>query len=239
MPALKLTAKSMHDGLVALGDAAIAEHSMRFFKAGPGEYGEGDHFLGIRVPVLRAQVKKYRGVPLKAVLSLLKSKWHEERLFAVLLLVQEYNRGSEEQKNAIYDSYLAQRRYVNNWDIVDSSAHLIVGPHLEDATRDVLYELAESEGLWDRRIAMMSTYHFIRQKDFKDALRIAHLLRNDKHDLIHKVVGWMLREIGNRDREAEEKFLLKHYKKMPRTMLRYAIEKFPEARRKAYLNGSI
>ena len=229
----------MHDELLALGDAAIAEHSTRFFKAGPGEYGEGDRFLGIRVPVLRAQVKKYRGVPLKAVLSLLKSKWHEERLFAVLLLVQEYNRGSEEQKNAIYDAYLAQRRYVNNWDIVDSSAHLIVGPHLEDAKRDILYELAKSEGLWDRRIAMMSTYHFIRQKDFKDALRIAHLLRNDEHDLIHKAVGWMLREIGNRDREAEEKFLLKHYKKMPRTMLRYAIEKFPEARRRAYLNGSI
>jgi 3-methyladenine DNA glycosylase AlkD len=239
MPALKRSAKAMHDELVALGDAAIARHSMRFFKAGPGEYGEGDRFLGIRVPVLRAQVKKYRGVPLKAVLSLLKSKWHEERLFAVLLLVQEYSRGSEEQKNAIYDAYLAQRQYVNNWDIVDSSAHLIVGPHLDDAKRDVLYELAESEGLWDRRIAMMSTYHFIRQKDFKDALRIAHLLRNDEHDLIHKVVGWMLREIGNRDREAEEKFLLKHYKKMPRTMLRYAIEKFPETRRKAYLNGSI
>ncbi len=239
MPALKLSAKAMHDKLAALGDATIAEHSTRFFKTGPGEYGEGDRFLGIRVPVLRAQAKKNRGVPLKAILCLLKSKWHEERLFAVLLLVQEYHRGSEEQKNAIYDAYLAHRQYVNNWDIVDSSAHLIVGPHLDDAKRDILYELAESERLWDRRIAMMSTYHFIRQKEFKDALQIAHLLRNDAHDLIHKVVGWMLREIGNRDREAEEKYLLKHYKKMPRTMLRYAIEKFPEARRKAYLNGSI
>ncbi len=239
MPAPKLSAKAMHDKLAALGDATIAEHSTRFFKTGPGEYGEGDRFLGIRVPVLRAQAKKNRGVPLKAILSLLKSKWHEERLFAVLLLVQEYHRGSEEQKNAIYDAYVAHRQYVNNWDIVDSSAHLIVGPHLDDAKRDILYELAESERLWDRRIAMMSTYHFIRQKEFKDALQIAHLLRNDVHDLIHKVVGWMLREIGNRDREAEEKYLLKHYKKMPRTMLRYAIEKFPEARRKAYLNGSI
>lgn len=229
----------MREDLQALGDAKIAEHSTRFFKAGPGEYGEGDRFLGIRVPVLRAQAKKCRGASLKAILSMLKSKWHEERLFAVLLLVQEYGRGSEQQKAAIYDAYLAHRQFVNNWDLVDSSAHLIVGPHLQSKKRDVLYELVQSEQLWDRRIAMMATYHFIRQQDFKDALRIAALLRDDEHDLIHKIVGWMLREIGNRDREAEETFLRKHYKKMPRTMLRYAIEKFPENRRKAYLNGSV
>lgn len=229
----------MHKELTALGDPRVAEHSARFFKSGPGEYGEGDKFIGLRVPVMRKLAKKYQGAPLKSILSLLKSKWHEERLFAIFLMVQEYQRGSEEQKTSIYDAYLAQRQYVNNWDLVDSSAHLIVGPQIDSAKRDVLYELVESEILWDRRIAMMATYHFIRQKDFKDALRIARLLRDDEHDLIHKVVGWMLREVGNRDHETEEKFLQKHYKKMPRTMLRYAIEKFPEDRRKAYLNGSI
>jgi 3-methyladenine DNA glycosylase AlkD len=229
----------MRDTLRELGDPKIAGHSARFFKAGPGEYGEGDRFLGIRVPVLRKNVRAFRGAPLRAIIALLKSPWHEERLFAVLLLVQEYKYGSVNEKNAIYDAYLRHREYVNNWDIVDSSAHLIVGPHLESGTRKMLYELAASDVLWDRRIAMMATYHYIRQRDFNDALKIAALLRDDEHDLIQKVVGWMLREIGNRDGGVEEKFLKRHYKKMPRTMLRYAIEKIPEARRKAYLNGTI
>jgi len=229
----------MRDALQASGDPRIAEHSSRFFKAGPGEYGEGDRFLGIRVPVLRANVRKFRGAPLRAVVSLLKSQWHEERLFAVLMLVQQYKRGSESERDAIFNTYIQHRKYVNNWDIVDSSAHLIVGPQLESGSRELLYELADSDGLWDRRIAMMSTYHYIRQQDFKDALKIARLLRNDDQDLIHKVVGWMLREIGNRNVGVEEAFLRKHYQQMPRTMLRYAIEKFPEDRRKAYLNGSV
>ncbi len=229
----------MHTELRDLGDAKIAEHSARFFKAGPGEYGEGDRFLGIRVPVLRSNVKKFRGAPLRATISLLKSKWHEERLFAVLLLVQEYKRASADEKDAIYAAYLTNRQYVNNWDIVDSSAHLIVGPHLAATSRNTLYELAKSDRLWDRRIAMMATYHYIRQQDFKDALQIAQLLRDDEHDLLHKVVGWMLREIGNRDFAREEKFLQRHYRQMPRTMLRYAIEKFPQARRKAYLHGNV
>ncbi len=235
----QMTAKAMHAELQGLGDVSIAEHSARFFKAGPGEYGEGDCFHGIRVPVLRSKVRKFRGAPLRAIISLLKSKWHEERLFAVLLLVQEYQRGSGAAKAAVYRAYLANRQYVNNWDIVDSSAHLIVGPHLEAGQRETLYELAKSEQLWDRRIAMMATYHYIRQQDFSDALQIAVLLLHDEHDLIHKVVGWMLREIGNRDREAEEQFLQSHYTQMPRTMLRYAIEKFPESRRKAYLHGNV
>jgi 3-methyladenine DNA glycosylase AlkD len=176
---------------------------------------------------------------LRAIIALLKSPWHEERLFAVLLLVQEYKYGSVKEKNAIFDAYLEHREYVNNWNIVDSSAHLIVGPHLESSSRDLLYELAASAVLWDRRIAMMATYHYTRQKDFEDALKLAALLRDDQQDLIHKIVGWMLREIGNRDWAVEEKFLNKHYKKMPRTMLRYAIEKIPEALRKAYLNGTV
>jgi len=229
----------MRDTLRELGDPEIAEHSARFFKAGPGEYGEGDRFRGVRVPVLRKHVKTFRGESLRAIVSLLKSTWHEERLFAVLLLVQEYKYGSDDEKNAIYDAYLSHREYVNNWDIVDSSAHLIVGPHLESRSREVLYELAASDVLWDRRIAMMATYHYIRQQEFKDALKIATLLKDDEHDLIQKVVGWMLREIGNRDLTVEERFLARHYKRMPRTMLRYAIEKFPEARRKAYLHGTV
>ena len=229
----------MREALHALGNEDIAAHSARFFKSGKGEYGEGDRFIGVRVPVIRAQVKKFRNAPLRAVLSLLKSRWHEERLFAVLLLVDRYRRGDDDEKRRVFDAYIDHRAYVNNWDIVDASAHLIVGPQLEKTARELLYSLADSPVLWDRRIAMMATYHYIRQSDFADALKIARKLRDDEHDLIHKTVGWMLREIGNRDRAAEEAYLRKHYKKMPRTMLRYAIEKFPETRRKAYLNGKV
>lgn len=235
----RISAKSIHQELLQLGDATIAAHSSRFFKAGPGEYGEGDRFHGVRVPVLRSLVKKYRNASLRTTLSLQKSKWHEERLLAVLLLVDKYKRGSPEPKDAVYAAYLQHRSFINNWDIVDSSAHLIVGPHLATRSREPLFELARSEGLWDRRIAMMATYHFIRNNEFTDALKIARILRDDHHDLIHKVVGWMLREIGKRDRDIEEAYLQKHYNKMPRTMLRYAIEKFPPTLRKAYLNGVI
>lgn len=234
-----ITAEEMRATLRALADKEIAAHSARFFKSGKGEYGEGDRFLGIRVPVLRQQVRKFRDAPLRAVTSMLKSAFHEERLFAVLLLVDRYQRGNDETRKRVYSLYLEQREYINNWDIVDSSAHLIVGPHLAKGQRDLLDELARSASIWERRIAMMSTYHYIRQLDFDDALRIASILRDDDHDLIHKVVGWMLREIGNRDRLVEERFLKTNYKHMPRTMLRYAIEKFPAVRREAYLNGTI
>lgn len=234
-----VTAAAMRSALRELADTNIASHSARFFKSGKGEYGEGDRFLGIRVPFLRKQVREFRDAPESAVLALLRSPFHEERLFAVLLLADQYRRGDESEKARIYACYMANRAFVNNWDIVDSSAHLIVGPQLEHGDRSVLLELAVSDGLWDRRIAMMSTYHYIKGHDFADALRVARQLRDDEHDLIHKVVGWMLREIGNRDRDVEEGFLEKHYRKMPRTMLRYAIEKFPETRRKAYLNGTV
>lgn len=234
-----VTAATMRSALRALADSKVAAHSARFFKSGKGEYGEGDRFLGIRVPVLRQQVRRFQDAPLRAVTSMLKSPYHEERLFAVLLLVHQYQRRNSETKDRIYAVYLDHREYINNWDIVDSSAHLIVGPHLVTGDRDTLYELARSTILWDRRIAMMATYHYIRQLDFEDALRIARVLRDDDHDLIHKAVGWMLREIGNRDIRVEERFLKTNYKNMPRTMLRYAIEKFPAVRRKAYLNGTV
>ncbi|MCP4300929.1 MAG: DNA alkylation repair protein [Gammaproteobacteria bacterium] len=234
-----MSAASIRAALRANADEKIAEHSARFFKSGKGEYGEGDRFLGIRVPVIRKQVKHFRNAPERAVLALLRSPYHEERLFGVLLFVDQYKRGDDEKKARICALYLDNRRYVNNWDLVDSSAHFIVGPQLVEGSPEPVYELARSTELWDRRIAMMATYHCIRQNDFKDALKIARILRDDKHDLIHKVVGWMLREIGNRDRQAEERFLKANYKNMPRTMLRYAIEKFPAARRKAYLSGTV
>jgi 3-methyladenine DNA glycosylase AlkD len=227
----------MRATLRGLGDRKIAAHSSRFFKTAKGEYGEGDRFHGIRVPIIRTQVREFRAASLRAIVSLLKSPWHEERLCAVLLLVDKYRRGTKDDKTAVFDAYLANRRFVNNWDIVDSSAHLIVGPQLADTSRRLLVDLAKSELIWDRRIAMMATYHFIRDNEYMDALKIARLLRDDDHDLIHKVVGWMLREIGNRDRAVEESFLRSHYQEMPRTMLRYAIEKFPDRLRKAYLHG--
>lgn len=235
----EVTAQAMREALRALGNKDIAAHSAGFFKTGKGEYGEGDRFLGIRIPVIRKHVRKFRDAPERAVLAMLRSQYHEERLFAALILVDQFERGSEPDKARIYELYLQNREYVNNWDIVDSSAHKIVGPWLQDRDRGMLYELVDSESVWDRRIAIIATFHFIRDRDFADALEIAARLRDDEHDLIHKAVGWMLREVGNRDREVEERFLKKHYSKMPRTMLRYAIEKLPEPRRKAYLNGTV
>ena len=231
------TATDIRNGLRALADKDIAAHSRRFFKTGKGEYGEGDRFLGIRVPVIRQQVRQYRDASLSTLKSVLKSPWHEVRLFAVLSLADRYKRGDEQVRRQVFDLYVTHLDYVNNWDLVDGSAHLIVGPWLENRSRQRLCRMARSRHLWTRRVAIMSTYHFIRGNDFDDTLKIAGILLQDKHDLIHKAVGWMLREVGNRDRAVEEKFLARHYQQMPRTMLRYAIERFPAARRKAYLVG--
>lgn len=227
--------------LKALANPDIAAHSARFFKSGKGEYGEGDKFLGIRVPQTRAVVKKYKNMALADCLKLLQAKYHEERLCAVLLLVQMFAKADDAIRKKIYEAYLANTHYINNWDIVDSSAHLIVGAYLEssqDKKTKALKKLARSTSLWERRIAIISTLHFIRQKDFTDALEVAGLLLKDKEDLIHKAVGWMLREVGNRDLAVEIAFLDQHYKNMPRTMLRYAIEKFPESLRIRYLKTS-
>ena len=213
----------------------IAEHSSRFFKTGKGEYGEGDRFLGIRVPITRKYAAKFKNASLKVVHKLLASKFHEERLLAVIMLTTSFKRGDERERKAIYALYMSNTQYINNWDIVDSSAHLIVGPHLEEKSRNKLYALARSESLWERRIAIMATFHYIRINEFDTTLDISELLVHDPEDLIHKAVGWMLREIGKRDVMVEERFLNKHVKGMPRTMLRYAIEKFPEKKRKAYL----
>lgn len=225
--------------LRGLGDPKIAEHSQRFFKTSKGEYGEGDRFLGIRVPVIRKQVKKFYGLSMEDAMRFLHSDFHEERLFALLLLVQMFQKGDEPLRKRIYQVYLEHTEQINSWDLVDSSAHLIVGAYLADRSRAKLYQLAKSKNLWRRRIAIMATFTFIRQGDFADALEISKLLLTDEHDLIHKAVGWMLREVGNRDGDLERAFLKTRYRTMPRTMLRYAIEKFPEIERRRYLNGAI
>jgi 3-methyladenine DNA glycosylase AlkD len=221
--------------LRGIADPMVARASQRFFKTGPGEYGAGDRFLGIRVPQLRKLVPEFQQAPRSCVIALLESTWHEERLLALMLLVRQYELGDQATRSRIARLYLARRQYVNNWDLVDSSAHLILGPHLQDVDRRLLYRLARSRNLWDRRIAMLATLCYIRQKDHVDALRIAKLLIGDGEDLIHKAVGWMLREIGNRAAEVERKFLDEYAAQMPRTMLRYAIEKFPARERARYM----
>ena len=238
-PTMNLTAASIVADLRALGDPTKAAHAQGFFKTGPDEYGEGDKFLGIRVPDQRKFARTYKDLPLSETTKLLISEWHEARLTALFILVGQYRKGDDETREAIYRLYVGHTDYVNNWDLVDSSAHFIVGPHLAPDERGLLDNLALSESLWERRISMIATYHYIKQDQFADALRIAELLVNDYHDLIHKAVGWMLREIGKRSMEAEEAFLKKHYRTMPRTMLRYAIEKFPEALRRAYIEGRV
>jgi 3-methyladenine DNA glycosylase AlkD len=207
-----------------------------FFKTGPGEYGEGDKFLGIKVPVIRKIIKNYFTIDLCALNSILTSKFHEERLAALLILVKKYEKAQAvKEKNAIYRYYCNNTTYINNWDLVDQSAPNIIGQHLFSRNRKVLHQWAKSKDLWRKRIAIVATHYFIRNNDFSETLKIAEILLHDKHDLIHKAVGWMLREVGKRDLPAEEKFLQKHYQKMPRTMLRYAIERFAEGKRQFYL----
>ena len=223
--------------LKALASPAAAKFLQRFFKTAPGEYGAGDRFIGIRVPVLRRLVKEFRQLSLREVTSLLQSPIHEERLLALLMWVDAYQHRDEAGRAAIYATYLKNLDRVNNWDLVDSSAPYIVGRHLESRPRAVLFKLAASKNLWHRRVAMLAAFYFIRANDFADALRLAEMLRDDEHDLMHTAVGWMLREIGKRDVTVLEKFLAQHAARMPRTMLRYAIEKFPERKRQRYLQA--
>ena len=235
-----MTAATIRAHLQPLADPRIAGHAQKFFKTGPGDYGHGDRFLGIRVPVLRKVAREFRAAPLAAPLVLLRSPLHEERLVALFILVEQFARGTPVIRQRIYSKYLANvPKHVNNWDLVDSSAHLIVGAQLEDGDRGVLYELARSPHLWSRRVAIIATFWFIRQGSFEDTLGIAELLLDDREDLIHKATGWMLREVGNRDRAVAERFLRRHCRRMPRTMLRYAIERLPERTRRAYLAGTV
>ena len=226
--------------LCEIGDSEIAAHSQRFFKTGRGEYGEGDRFFGIRMPQIRKRVREHRSILLEDVLELLKSPFHEARLLALLVLVSKYGlAGKDQERETIYRDYLTHTEYINNWDLVDCSAEHIVGSHLLEKDRSPLRGLAGSESLWERRIGVMSTFHFIKRGDFSETLVLAELLLGDPQDLMHKAVGWMLREVGNRNRALEEEFLSRHYRNMPRTMLRYAIEKFPETERQAYIRGTV
>lgn len=219
----------------AMGDPQRAEIQMRFFKTGPGEYGEGDRFAGIPVPEIRKLAREYRDLPLPETIELLRSPLHEARLLALVILVHYSDRGDEALRDRICRLYLDNTRFINNWDLVDVSAGQIVGRALRHRSKAPLRRLAASTLLWDRRIAIIATLDSIRQGEFSHTFEIAALLRDDPEDLIHKAVGWMLREVGKRDRAAEEEFLNAHCRQMPRTMLRYAIEKFPEELRLRYL----
>jgi len=227
--------------LVKLGSRKSAVLAMRYFKAGEGEYGQGDKFLGIKMPTLRQFAKGLGDAGIDVALPLLKSGWHEARALALVLLVQAYEKGDPRLRELIYRQYLRHARFINNWDLVDASAPHIVGAWLADKPRErriVLTRLAKSASVWERRIAILATYHNIRQGDASETLRLARLLLNDKQDLIRRAVGWMLREVGQRvGRGTAEAFLKQVYREMPRTMLRHAIERFPESARKRYLLG--
>jgi 3-methyladenine DNA glycosylase AlkD len=234
---MKRGAVEISERLRRLGDPDKARFLQGFFKTGPGGYAEGDRFIGLNVPRVRQLLREYRGLTPSEVLPLLMSPFHEERLFALLAMVRCFGKGDRGTREQVYSLYLANTHHINNWDLVDISAPQIVGGFLLELDTGPLDHLAQSTSLWERRIAIMATFIFIRQNRFDDTLRIARLLLHDREDLIHKAVGWMLREVGKRDLAVEEEFLGEHCRVMPRTMLRYAIEKFPEEKRRMYLRG--
>jgi 3-methyladenine DNA glycosylase AlkD len=236
---LRSDGQAAQQRLRSLADPAVAAILARFFKTGPAQYGEGDRFIGVKVPVIRKVARDFRGLPLPEVECLLHSEIHEERLLALVILVAQFEKADDATRKRIYGLYLANTQHINNWDLVDLSAPQIVGGHLENRSRKPLYRLAKSASLWERRISILATHWFIRHGDFTDTLRIAEKLLKDKEDLIHKAAGWMLREVGKRDVAVLEGFLVEHCRRMPRTMLRYAIERFPEEKRLGYLNGTV
>ena len=234
-----MTAADAQKMIRSLASAEQAANLARFFKTGPGQYGEGDKFLGVKVPATRKVAREFKSLPLPEVETLLHSEIHEERLLALLILVLQFDKADKMARKQIFDLYMGNTEHINNWDLVDLSAPQIVGGYLETRSRKPLDRLARSASLWARRISIVGTHWFIRHDDFADTLRIARILLKDEHDLIHKAVGWMLREVGKRDLAALEDFLRPHYRTMPRTMLRYAIERFPEKKRQAYLKGTV
>lgn len=233
-----MSLEKIKNDLNALRNSEKQKILSSFFKTGKGQYGEGDLFLGIPVPQQRKVAKNYYGISLTDLQELLNSRIHEYRLTALVILAAKYKKANNEKKLSIFNFYLENTKNIDNWDLVDISAPKIVGEFLSNKDKKILYKLARSKNLWERRISILSTFTFIKNNFFEDTLKISKILLNDNHDLIHKAVGWMLREIGKRDQEVEEQFLKKYYLKMPRTMLRYAIEKFDEKKRKYYLNCS-
>jgi 3-methyladenine DNA glycosylase AlkD len=229
---------SLRAALRAQADPVSAVQAQRFFQSGPGEYAEGDAFLGVRVPAVRAIVRANRSVALATCVALLESKWHEERLLALLLMVQLHQRGDRAQQLAVFNACLANLRHIDNWDLVDTSVPQLIGPHVPADNLRLLETLARSSSLWERRIAMLATFHHLRQREFEPTLRIATILLDDPHHLIHKATGWMLREMGERDLPRLVAFLDTHWRRMPRTAVRYAIEKFTPAQRRKYMRAS-
>lgn len=237
MPDKKISAEQISKKLKRLADKKVADQSRKYFKTADGEYAEAERFLGLRTPVLRDIAKQHWDMALTEVSKLLRSSYHEQRILAIYILVTRYKKANEVEKKRVYEYYRKHIKYINNWALVDSSAEYIVGDYLLERDRDVLYKWLHSSNLWHRRIAVMATFRFIRHEQYIDTLNMAEHLLTDEEDLIHKAVGWMLREIGKRNLSVEEKFLKKHCRAMPRTMLRYAIEKFPENKRQSYLKG--
>ena len=231
---------SLPQELTALANPEKASQLQRFFKTAKGEYAEGDIFLGITVPQIRIIAKKYTDLTYKEIQQSLNSKFHEERLAALLILVRKFKKTKDQkEKQFIYNFYLKNTRGINNWDLVDLSAPNIVGEFLFDKDKSILRQLAISKNIWERRIAVLATFPLIKKRKFGESLALSQILINDPHDLIHKAVGWMLREVGKKDINVLETFLKDKYNQMPRTMLRYAIEKFPEEKRQMYLKGEI
>ncbi len=241
-----MTLQGIQKDLFSKQNKSKAKLLQGFFKTGKGEYGEGDIFLGITVPEQRKVAIKHKYLDKASLKKLLLSEFHEHRLTALMILVEQFGKANKEkneiEKKNIFNFYIRNAKQINNWDLVDLSAPKIVGEYLADKNaeqRKILYKLAKSKNLWEKRISIISTFAFIKRKDFVDTIKISEILLEDKHDLIQKANGWMLREVGKRDKPTEEKFLKKHYKKTPRTMLRYAIEKFPEKERKSWLLGKL
>lgn len=232
------TVEDVENGLKAYSNAKEVENYTRFFKAEPGGYGEGDQFIGVRVPILRESIAFCKNLPLDDIPVLLSSPIHEIRMFALLLWVAVYAKADAPTREKIFQSYLANTRYVNNWDLVDASSTAIVGEYLLKGEKKLLYKLMASNSMWERRIAMVSTLRFIRAKEYEDALRLADLASLDTEPLMHKAAGWMLREIGKRDMAALKKFLAPRCRVLPRVLLRYSLEHFPPEERKAYLDGN-
>jgi len=222
-----------------LADRKVAETMQWFFKTRKGDYGEGDIFIGLKVPIQRKLASEFKDLSLDEIKELLISSIHEERLISLFILIDKYQKTDEKGKKVIFKFYLKHRKDINNWDLVDISAPKIIGRYLLEKDKSILFKFAVSKNLWERRIAILSTQEFIKNNNYKPTLQLAKMLIKDKQDLIHKAVGWMLREVGKKDITLEENFLKVHYKEMPRTMLRYAIERFPETKRKKYLQGKI
>ena len=236
-PASNLSLLDLKREISRASDPRRARSLAWFFKTGKGEYGEGDQFCGITVPVQRKIARRYTHLGLAALGEMLRSRLHEHRFTALEILVFQYEAGDERRKQKLFDFYLKHTRHINNWDLVDTSAPYIVGEHLASRPRHILYRLAKSSNVWERRIAIVATAAFIKRRDLKDTFAISALLLKDKHDLIHKAVGWMLREAGKRSPEALLNFVHQNYSIMPRTALRYAIERLPQAQRRRTLKG--